>query len=92
MGNKVFALKSENIFLTCRISDQIFTAHKKNMENKVKNMENKFNLVISMLRIEIDTRFEKMNFALTRENFSIFLDLRNLKSKLLFTAYHKLCA
>ena len=55
----------------------IFSLHiKKNMENNVKNMEIKFNLVISMLRIEMDKRFEKMVFSLTRENFTIFLELR----------------
>jgi len=93
MGRNVFALQRENISLTCRISDQIFTAHKKkNMGNKVRNMDNKINLVISMLRIEMERRFDKKVFALTRENFSIFLDLRNVKSKFLYAAYHKLNA
>ena len=41
------------------------------MDNKVKNMENKFNPVISMLRIEMDTRFEKKGFrADARKLFS----------------------
>ena len=48
------------------------------MDNKVKNMENKFNPVISMLRIEMDTRLEKKVFALTRENFSLTCQITDL--------------